>query len=674
MILLLLYSTSFISFILFHSLAELATIIIAFGIFIVAWNFQKIRANNFILVIGVAYFFIAILDLLHTLSYQGIAIFQNNSNLPTQLWIAARYLESLSFVAAFIVLGWKRKLRNDNVFFVFLAITLFILSAIFFWKIFPAAFIEGTGLTPFKIASEYIISLFFLFAMWLLYENREKFDPRFVFLISFALAAKIFSELFFTQYVSVYGPSNLIGHLFKVFSFFLLYKAVLDIGLTDPYNVLFRELKQSEEKYRNLVDNTLMGVYRADLEGNYLYVNEAMAKMFEFASPEEVIHEGAKIRYENSKDRDKFLAELRKKGRITNYELSGKTRNGKIINILSSSILTGNEISGMILDITRRVEAESALAELNKKLEQKVAARTKALKERNELLEKFFKSEHILVAQIDKHFKFIRVNNSFAQLFNHQLKYFEGKNILKFINNKDFQKILLKAINSKKTIRIHEMPVRIRTADNEFSYWDLVLNPFRDRNSKSGFILTIIDVTENVRSKNSLIEYYQHLGVINRRISFLAEIEGQLGQKKTKKISNYLLSSSMKIAGASVGMIFRSSEESKNLELVASLGTNENQRKNISTIPAKSLNIFQTLVEKKARFQGYTEDIDISILNSDNKIRYFTVIPLDIHGKIRGFIFLGFPESTPLPLHELEFFDVFQRHASTALEEAKVLK
>lgn len=360
-VLFLLYSTSFYNFVLFHTLAELATIVIAFGIFVVAWNFHKFQENNFILILGVAYFFVALLDLLHVLSYKGIVIFENTSNLPTQLWIATRYLESLSFLAAFFFLNRRIRFRGDSVFLFFLTITSLIALSIFSWNIFPAAYVEGMGLTEFKILSEYIIVFFFLGAIGLLWANCEKFDKRFAQFLGLALFAKIGSEIFFTQYFGVYDFANLTGHLLKVFSFFMLYKAVLDVGLTDPYNVLFRDLKKSEENYRHLVDNSLVGIYRLNKEGNYTYVNKAMARMFEFGSSEEMIRENVKMRYKNPAEREKFLKLIKEKGRLSNYEIEGMTKSGRRIVVLAAVTLIEDEIAGMVVDITAKREAEEEL-------------------------------------------------------------------------------------------------------------------------------------------------------------------------------------------------------------------------------------------------------------------------------------------------------------------------
>ena len=73
---LVLYLTSFHHYLLFHSLAEIFSVVIACGIFMFVWNSRKFLDNNYFIFIGIAYFFIAFIDTLHTLAYKGMGIFQ----------------------------------------------------------------------------------------------------------------------------------------------------------------------------------------------------------------------------------------------------------------------------------------------------------------------------------------------------------------------------------------------------------------------------------------------------------------------------------------------------------------------------------------------------------------------------------------------------------------------
>jgi len=116
-------------------------------------------------------------------------------------------------------------------------------------------------------------------------------------------------------------------------------------------------LKQSEKQYRNLVDNALVGIYKTDLEGNILYVNEALIKMMEFESLDEMKSVGVLARYSNLEDRDKLIATLNESGEVNNFEVDLLTKTGTVKNVILTALLEGGVISGMILDITERRQA-----------------------------------------------------------------------------------------------------------------------------------------------------------------------------------------------------------------------------------------------------------------------------------------------------------------------------
>ena len=90
-------------YLLFHSLVELFAVIVACGIFIIVWNSRRFWQNGYFQFLGVGYLFVGALDLAHTLGYVGMRVFpghDDDTNLATQLWIVARYVEGLSLVLA----------------------------------------------------------------------------------------------------------------------------------------------------------------------------------------------------------------------------------------------------------------------------------------------------------------------------------------------------------------------------------------------------------------------------------------------------------------------------------------------------------------------------------------------------------------------------------------------
>jgi signal transduction histidine kinase len=240
-----LYLLSRLNYLLFHSAVEVFSIVIAFAIFAIAWNTRRIMDNGYLLFIGIACLFVGGIDLLHTLAYSGMGVFpEYGANLPTQLWIATRYMLSLSLLTALFF--DNRKFRPNLVIASYAVVTALLFSSIFYWRNFPTAFIDGVGLTPFKIASEFVISIILLCAIGLLIRKRAGFSSNVFKLMTAAMAVAIMAEMAFTLYTDVYGIVNVVGHLLTVVSFYLIYKALIETGLTKPYDLLFHDLKQNQ--------------------------------------------------------------------------------------------------------------------------------------------------------------------------------------------------------------------------------------------------------------------------------------------------------------------------------------------------------------------------------------------------------------------------------------------
>lgn len=262
-----LYLTSLYSYVLFHSLAEMFSILIGCSIFILAWNSRRRLDNDYLLFVGIAYLFVSVVDLIHALAYKGMGVFVGyDANLATQLWIAARYLQSLSLLVSPLFL--RRKLNLPLALWGYLAVTSLLLAAIFA-GIFPVCFVEGAGLTPFKVASEYVIVLILLAAVAMHLRNRDLFDREMLRWLITSLILTIGAELAFTSYISVYGLSNLLGHVLKIIAFGFIYKAIVEMGLERPHRLLFRDLKQSESALRNALQEVQRLAITDSLTGLY---------------------------------------------------------------------------------------------------------------------------------------------------------------------------------------------------------------------------------------------------------------------------------------------------------------------------------------------------------------------------------------------------------------------
>jgi PAS domain-containing protein len=134
-----LYLSSSYNYLLFHSLIEITSIAIAYTLFILTWNTRSYWTNNYIKSLGIGYAFIALIDLLHMLTYKGMGAFAGDgANPPTQLWISARYLQAVMLLAAPFFL--KRRVGTRTIMGMY-AMAVSVLAA--FYLIYRAILVTG---------------------------------------------------------------------------------------------------------------------------------------------------------------------------------------------------------------------------------------------------------------------------------------------------------------------------------------------------------------------------------------------------------------------------------------------------------------------------------------------------------------------------------------------------
>jgi PAS domain S-box-containing protein len=130
-----------------------------------------------------------------------------------------------------------------------------------------------------------------------------------------------------------------------------------------------KSLARSEAKYRGLVENSLVGVFASTLDGRFTFVNDAMAQMFDFQSSEQMLAEGVLPRWVDQDEREQFLATIQEQGSVTNYESEMITSAGRHFHVIFSATLYGENISGMVMDITDRKQSEQKIINYQQRLQ-----------------------------------------------------------------------------------------------------------------------------------------------------------------------------------------------------------------------------------------------------------------------------------------------------------------
>ena len=258
-----LYLIQLKNYLLFHVFAEIFSIVIAFSVFIIVWNGRGyLKENKFLILYGLAYLFIGFIDLLHTLGYKGMAIFRDYDYYANQLWIAGRFMESITLMIGAFLISGKRRIAVNYVLLIYTAVTAFFVYSIFFSDIFPECFIAGVGQTEFKIFSEYVIILFLAVTLVLFFRRRSYFTKDTFFDIITSILFTIISEISFIFYIDNYGISNMIGHFAKIISFYYIYRAVIKKNIIEPNDSIFKDLNDA-----NKLKTQLFSIIAHDLTG-----------------------------------------------------------------------------------------------------------------------------------------------------------------------------------------------------------------------------------------------------------------------------------------------------------------------------------------------------------------------------------------------------------------------
>jgi PAS domain S-box-containing protein len=120
-------------------------------------------------------------------------------------------------------------------------------------------------------------------------------------------------------------------------------------------------LRESEKNYRTIVDNVQAGIAKTTIQGEYLYANNVLMNLFGYENFDELAKDKALSAYRDPKDRELLIEDLRRDGKVINRAVDIKTRTDSIKTILINSILDGDELTTMFVDITERMRAEEAL-------------------------------------------------------------------------------------------------------------------------------------------------------------------------------------------------------------------------------------------------------------------------------------------------------------------------
>lgn len=226
-------------YLFFHVLVELFTVIVGVMIAIIAYFMYKFTRNDFLLFLGIGFFWTALLDLMHMLGFYGMNIYADilTPNPSTTLWICARVFQIATLLLAPFI-HFKRFSPRS----VFILVGLAALSTYFatFMGVFPQMYVSPEGLTTIKIVIEYALMIVSLITIQLYRSKRGEYHPFMYQMIRSSLLFIIAAEGCFTLYIDVDGYMNFLGHIFKFLAYWMIFRGVVITALKEPFSLMSR--------------------------------------------------------------------------------------------------------------------------------------------------------------------------------------------------------------------------------------------------------------------------------------------------------------------------------------------------------------------------------------------------------------------------------------------------
>ena len=242
------------SYVPVHLIFEMLAVVIACLIFAVGWSHRNVEQPRSMAPLAIIFLGVAIFDFSHALSYLGMPDYVTPAGVEKAIWfwLAARTMSLFAFIA--YALFSARQYAPSQLYSLLAVVlsTVVIIHMLVFWfpQELPRTFIEGEGLTPFKVGFEYILIIGFIAVAAIFVRQLRKPTRIGASGLVLALVVMALSESYFTLYSSVSDMFNFAGHVYKVVAYWVLYQVLFIQAIRYPY----AQLEQSERQLEATLD------------------------------------------------------------------------------------------------------------------------------------------------------------------------------------------------------------------------------------------------------------------------------------------------------------------------------------------------------------------------------------------------------------------------------------
>ena len=281
------------------------------------------------------------------------------------------------------------------------------------------------------------------------------------------------------------------------------------------------ELRQAEEKYRSIVENSLEGIFQTTLDGRFLSANPSLARIYGYQSPEDLLDSLTDIQgqlYVQPGRRDEFIRLIEEHGAVTAFESQAYRKDGSVIWISESTRAVRNEsgdlqyYEGTVEDISERNAAEEALRESEERY--------------RELVE----TAPDVIYTISPQGTLTSLNPSFESITGWSRSEWLGKPFTDLIHPDE----LVPATAQFQLVLQGEIPPRferrVLAKSGEYLTGEFLHVPQWQNGRVIGVFGIGRDITERKQAEQTLLEQTRELAVLGERNRFAREIHDTLAQ------------------------------------------------------------------------------------------------------------------------------------------------
>jgi PAS domain S-box-containing protein len=272
-------------------------------------------------------------------------------------------------------------------------------------------------------------------------------------------------------------------------------------------------LRISEERYRQLYENSPLGIYRTTPNGQILLANRALIKMLGYFSFEEIAKRNLeKNGFESPYEREQFINQIETNGEVIGLESAWKCNDGSIVYVRENARVIRDSdgktlyYDGIVENITER-----KLSELQ-------------LRESESRYRELFEAESDAILLIDNETgRILEANNAASALYG-----FEHSELLSMTNqdlsNEPEETNRIMNMLVKGTAKVHTIPYRFHRKKNGVVFpVEISIRSFI-KAGRNVHIATVRDITERKRAEEELLKYKDHLlDMVEERTSELEE-------------------------------------------------------------------------------------------------------------------------------------------------------